>query len=319
MNIKRKIFIILAVIFVQSCAKTSNHVAVLPLLLSVHGLPVTSVQIQEYNIPIIFDNGATSTSIALNKELVEKLHLNIVPTNNKSCFLNGSGKKTCLKVYTVPKLNIGQMTMSNIPCQLTEGLWGEHYDGELAAARNGAIGLNLLRQFNVLIDYQASQIILMKLGEYPYQHDMKDWMRIPFSNKYGITTTAKINGTNVTLVWDTGANYSMIKSTAKIFVNKKSSLNKNSQSCKYFETTALITDGKQSLNTKLSIQKAGFPFDGLIGSSFFKEHRVFFDFKNNLLFVELEPKSLDQVSGFSSNANAPKKFLNRAAVTISTT
>ena len=49
---------------------------------------------------------------------------------------------------------------------------------------------------------------------------------------------------------------------------------------------ATLIGGKQLPKTKFFIQEGKVPFDGLIGSSFFKEHMVFFDFKNNLIFIK---------------------------------
>ncbi|EKE01545.1 MAG: hypothetical protein ACD_21C00106G0005 [uncultured bacterium] len=288
MKIKLKIFITLLAISIQSFAADATT-TILPLELSTQGLPVTSIQIQGHKIPLIFDNGASRSNVVLSKELVRKLHLKIIPTNKKSCFHGDDGKVMCLKVYTVPELKIGNMTMHNVSCELMDKLWGGHYDEGFIwfeAAKNGVIGLELLRQFNVLVDYKASRVVLMKPGEYPHQYDIKSWMKIPFSNKYGITTIAKINGVDVTLVWDTGANNSIMKSTVKIPAKKKSCAYKENPSCQYFETTTFMLGDNQLPKTEFFIQKSEIPFDGLIGSSFFKEHQVFFDFKNNLLFVK---------------------------------
>jgi len=275
-------------IFTPVLASNSDEI-ILPIELTAQGMPVTSIQIQGNDIPLIFDNGASHSSIVLSKELTKKLNLKMTPTNKKSCFHSDDGKKTCLKVYTIPELKIGHMTIHDVPCQLMDKLWGGHYDEGFIwfeAAKNGVIGLDLLRQFNVLVDYKTSRAILMKLGEYPHQYDMKNWIKIPFSNKYGMTTIAKINGTDVTLVWDTGANNSIMSSTTKIPAEKKSCAYKENPSCQYFETTTFMVGNKQLPSTKFFIQKNEIPFDGFIGSSFFKEHQVFFDFKNNLLFVK---------------------------------
>lgn len=277
MKTKLQILITLLMMSIRAFAAGADTI-ILPLEFSAQGFPVASVQIQGHKIPLIFDNGATKSSIVLSKELVKKLDLKIIPAHKKTCFHDVNGKKTCSKVYTIPELKIGQMIMHDVPCELMDKLWFK--------AKNGIIGLDLLHQFNVLIDYKASQIILTKLGEYPQQYNIKKWTQIPFSNKYGITTIAKINGTNVTLVWDTGANGSIMKSTVKIPTEKKSCAYKENPSCQYFETITFMVGNKPLPKTRFTIQKIEVPFDGLIGSDFFKEHRVFIDFKNNILFVE---------------------------------
>ena len=273
--------------FTSGLAANSDEI-ILPIYFSPNGDPIASIQIQNHKIPLIFDNGASKSSIVLSKNIIKKLNLRIIPTDKKVCTLDDTGKKTCRTVYTIPELKIGSITMHNIPCELMDKLWGGHRDEGFIwfeAAKNGVIGLNLLRQFNILADFKNSKVILSTLGKYPHQYDIKNWIQIPFSYEYGITTIAKINGVDTTLVWDTGANNSIMKSTAKILAEKKYCESKNDPSC-YFETTTFIVGDKQLPKTRFSIQKDELPFDGLIGSSFFKEHKAFFDFKNNMLFIE---------------------------------
>jgi len=284
---KIKIFITLLMMSIQSFAMDTTEI-VLPLTFSTQGFPIAAIQIQGNTIPLIFDNGASHTTITLSKELVKKFNLKLTPTNKKTCFHDDTGKKTCLKIYTVPELKIGQITMHNVPCQLIDKLWGGHYDEGFLwfeAAKNGVIGLDLLRQFNVLVDYKNSRVILNKLGEYPQQYDIKSWIRVPVSNEYGMTMGVKINGTDAKIVFDTGSNNSIIKATAKILAGKKSCESNYEPSC-YFETTTFMVGDQPLPKTRFAIQKDEFPFDGLIGSDFFKAHQVFFDFKNSLIFIK---------------------------------
>jgi hypothetical protein len=282
-------------IFAPALASDNDEI-VLPLEFSTQGFPIASIHIQGHDVPLLFDNGASRTTITLSKDLVKKLGLKMAATNKKNCFHDGTGKKTCLKVYTVPEIKIGHMTMHNVPCQLMEKLWGGHYeDGFIwfEAAKNGVIGIDLLRQFNVLVDYQTSQAILTKLGEYPHQYDVKNWIQIPFAKKSGIIN-AKINGADAKIVFDSGSNASVMKSTAKIPVQeieKKSCASINDKSCSYyFETTTFVVDNKQLPKTKFVVQKSAgedkIPFDALIGSDFIKKHPIFFDFKNDMIFIK---------------------------------
>lgn len=260
---------------------------VLPIELSQQGFPVVAIEIQGHSIPVIFDNGASRTSIALSQEIVKKLELKLLPTNEKACFHDDTGKETCLKVYTIPELKIGHKTLRNVPCQLMDKLWGGHYDEGFIwfeAAKNGVLGLDFLRQFNVLVDYPSSRAILIPLGAYPHQYNVKNWIRMPVSTD-GIIV-ANINGVTTKLVWDTGANHSIMKSTAKVLTEGKIATIKGDPPYQSFETTTFTVCDQPFPKTEFFIQKSEFPFDGLIGSSFFKEHPVFFDFKNNVMWVK---------------------------------
>lgn len=258
---------------------------IVPLQFSEQGFPVATVQIQNHNIPLIFDNGASRSNIVLNKDIVKQLNLKIIPTNNEVCSHDDTGKRNCLKTYIIPELKIGQLTLQNISCELMDKLWGGHYDEGFkwfAAARNGVIGLKLLQQFNLLLDYKHSRAILTTLGTYPKEYDIKNWVAIPFDKK-GIIN-AQINGVNVSLVTDTGANNSIMKASAKVLVDKKP-CDPKKDLCQYLEPKTFTVGNKQLPKIKFGVQQDEFPFDGVIGSSFFKEHQAFFDYQNNILFI----------------------------------
>ncbi len=286
MKIKLTIIIALCVISINTLA--ANEI-ILPLQFSTQGFPIASIQIQGHTIPLIFDTGASRTSLSLSKNIVKKLNLKITPTNKKACFHDDTGKKTCLKIYNIPKIKIGQSTMLNVPCQLMDKLWGGHYDEGFKwfeAARNGVIGRDLLQKFNVLIDYKQSKVIFTKLGQYPTGYSVKKWMSVPFTKKTFVIN-AKINGSNVNLILDTGANSSIMKSTAKISVEKKSCASKNNLTCQYFKTKSFQIGGHQILTTKFVLQKDNFPFfDGLLGTNFFKKNLVFLDFKQMRVYFK---------------------------------
>lgn len=250
--------------------------------------PTTLVTIQNHKVPLILDSGAGRAYLSLSKNTVKKLNIKLIPTGGSTSDHGVDGKKFTAKKYVIPKVTIGNWTLQDVPCQLIDELWGgnvEHLKKH-AAGRNGIVGLMLLRQFNVLLDYKRAQIILTHLDHYPDGYDIKNWKQVPFSIKWNsITTMAKINGVDEELVWDTGAEASALKSTAKIIAKKESCSDHPDKSCQYFNTSTFsIADAKFSNIKFLSLEMV-IPFDGFIGSNFIQEHQVFLDFKNNILFI----------------------------------
>jgi hypothetical protein len=209
--------------------------------------------------------------------------LKLLSSDKSKCFHDSTGKKTCLKTFIIPKLKIGEFTMHNVSGVMRDYMWGNKPEPDfiyIDAYKNGVIGLNVWREFNLLIDYPHEQAVLMKHGVYPKNYDVKNWVKIPFEiTKYGITTAAKINSVDTLLSWNTAANHSVImQSTMKKIARVPS---------EYLSfAPKKFTVGRMDVpSPELHIVDEGFPFD-VIGSSYFTEHVVFIDFKNQYLFIQ---------------------------------
>jgi hypothetical protein len=278
-----RLYIITLVIFTTNQCFASIDQTVLPLSFSPQGMPAATVEIQGKKIPLAFDT--ESDTIALSEDIIKKQHLNIkiLPEDKTKCYHGSTSKEHCLKSFIIPTLKVGDFTLHNIPGAMRDYMWGEKPEAKFIMTQpyhNGVLGLNVLRQFNLLIDYPHEQAILLKQDLYPKNYKVKNWIKIPFAlNKYGINTKAKINGIDTTLSWITAANHSVIMppTMKKIAPAPPAYIS--------FVPDKLIVENIEIPNAEFHIVDDGFPFE-VIGSSYFQEHVVFIDFKNQYLFIQ---------------------------------
>jgi hypothetical protein len=292
MNHVKFIFQSCIALVVFTCSICFAAMPEIPLHLSFspQGMPATTIQIQGKTIPLAFDISSTRTNIALSADIIKKLNLQLAPSNEKFCSHDIAGHETCYKTFTIPEVNLGTLAMRNVPGVVRDYMWNNPPDSGFIfteAYQNGVIGQDLLRKFNVLIDYPREQVVLMPQGQYPKEYNVKSWQRILFTvNRYGITTSAKINGIDVVFAWMTAANHSVLTTAAmqKIFHVKQARFGKTT--CVALAPDSVVIANKKFPSTPFYPADEEFPFDGLIGSTFFQEHAVFFDFKNNYLYVK---------------------------------
>lgn len=122
---------------------------------------------------MIFDTGAYKTEITLSPHALKDIH--VTYTGKQHCFPAMDGQY-CEKEFIIPELKIGDFVLKNVTGQLMPKLWGGHDEGFKAteASRDGVIGLALLSQFNILLDFPHSKAILVKQGASISGYDVKN-------------------------------------------------------------------------------------------------------------------------------------------------
>lgn len=297
MNFIQKIILCLLSLFIANifAQNIENKETTLPLQFNTgnaapYGGPSTTITIQNKKIPILFDTGAKKSELVLSEYALQGIKVEY--TGKEVCFKAMDGKH-CEKEFIIPKVQMGDFVMENVKGTVMPKLWGGHDDffQETEASRNGVIGLALLSKFNVLLDYPNSKAILIKSGNQPSHYDIQNWIAIPYKNQ--LLTKLMLNGKLVTLTWDTGAIPSDIKlSTAQKLQQipcPKDSPYKQVGKCSRVATNSLMTlDGKRLPNTWFEVQDmpSFVPFDGLVGSNFYANNLVYFDFDKHIIYVK---------------------------------
>lgn len=257
-----------------------------------YGMASTVVNIEGKSFPIIVDTGAKKYGLALTKEALQNIH---VQFTGKMICSNSTTGKHCEKEFIIPEARLGEFTIKNVHGILVTHLWGGNYNDGFKvteASRNGLMGYALLSKFNILLDYKNSKLILIKPGNTPTQYNLTKWTVIPFDNH--LHTKLNINGKLLTFSWDTGALPSIIsRKAATAFKQTKclkdSPYKEPMDNCFRVETTSVTTiNNKVISNTWLSVTDIpdAAPFDGLIGSNFYADNLVYFDFDNHKIYIK---------------------------------
>ena len=106
-------------------------------------------------LPYLFDTGASFTTV--NSKTAERLGLDVPDTAPTLQFNTASGPRESRMVY-LPALRLGDTVL--------EGLLVSVCDGCVNERTEGLLGLNVMREFFVQMDYQAEQMHLI-----PRQHE----------------------------------------------------------------------------------------------------------------------------------------------------
>ncbi len=253
-----------------------------------YGLPSTVITIQGKTFPMIVDTGAKHSAITLTKYALQNIHVKF--TGEQKCFKALDGRH-CQNIFVIPEVRIGDFVVKNVKGSLMTKLWGGGDSGfkETEASRNGVIGYQLLSKFNLLLDYPHSKAILTKLNN-PIGYDVNQWIAVPFNGH--LQSHLIVNNKPVIFVWDTGAvpsgiKKSIVTSFPKIQCSDEAPYNKNN--CVRIETYSFKTDAGNILPKtwfELSDIPSWAPFDGLIGSNFYKEHLVYFNFDKKFIYIK---------------------------------
>ncbi|RUQ92505.1 aspartyl protease family protein [Legionella septentrionalis] len=268
--------------------------AVLPLKFNtgneIHGLPSCDIEIQGKKIPVILDTGASKYELALSRYALK--NINVVYHPKKECSKTISAE-FCAETFIIPELKIGPFFLHNIKGIVMSKLWGGNDANfkHTEASKNGVLGLRLLSRYGLLLDYANSQAILTQANIPPKDYDIMSWIKIPFIFQGGILTTAKINGEIKKLIWDTGANPSIIRATN--LISKASRLCPrdayyNESGCSLIKTQ-LFSINKEIIPNNwfmLSSLDKSIPFDGFVGSNYYEKNVLFFDFNNKFIYIQ---------------------------------
>ncbi len=256
-----------------------------------YGLPSTTIKIEGKSLLIIIDTGAKKTEITLSPYALKNIHIKY--TGKIICF-NAFDGRHCEKEFIIPAVQLGNFVIKNVKGISMSKLWGGNDDGfkSTEASRNGVIGYALLAKFNVLLDYAHSKAILVKPGFNPAQYNVKKWSPVSFDEH--LRTKLNLNGKVLTFTWDTGAipsgiSRSMANNFKQSLCPKNNPYEGESNKCVRVETTSLRTMNNEALpDTWFNVADipSFAPFDGLIGSNFYADNLVYFDFDNHKIYVK---------------------------------
>jgi predicted aspartyl protease len=261
-------------------ADNSTSVSTMPLEFS-QGLSSTFVTIDNKKIPLLIDSGASKEFLVLSKHALEGL--NVTYTGKIHCITALDGR-FCMKKFIIPSVKVGNFVMKNVPGEELKRLWGGSQKGFIAteAAKNGLIGLSLLKQFNVLIDYQNHEISYMSYQDYPKNLNLASCHPIKTDFVHGIVADYFFNNKNNKMVLDTGANISVIKPNAnKVFYPCEESHKNDIRNCR-INKIAIFPNEKPE---NFYVEDLNLPFDGIIGSGYIQNHKIFIESSKNIVYL----------------------------------
>lgn len=273
----------------------------LPLRLSSNGLPETEVQIGKEKIPLILDTGCSETAIMLNPKILKRNGVRML--SKKGNFQDICGEVYPYRHFRLPYLKFGNKVIENIEGHTFDKLWGGGYNPQenrnSQAAKNGVIGLSLLRYYaGMILDYKKNKLILLENETLPpaYAYLISEPM-IKFKYAPGMVSKCLIEDVPVFVEWDTGASYTFLKpSVLKKLRGKVQSKKVRFNGYKIYKLNAFSYEGSFLTELKTFLLPKSTPFnqDGLIGNCLFLNKVVYFNFKK--AYLKCEPVKSGLVS-----------------------
>lgn len=250
------------------------------------------VNINSNNFPMLVDTGWVETDIALFPAALKTIKVKYI---NKKVFTAAISGIRCEGTFIIPKIKIGGAELTNVTGTLAMIDSEKECKEKLSTTSplQGFVGLSLLKRFNILLDYKNKQLMFYPHYSYP-KSLTQNWLKIPFQINNAIDTVANIDGIRARLTWDTGAAPSFVRAIPAFKTHLTScptSYKTFGENLRCYQPINITIDNKKIPNFLLAynlenISKAA-PRDGFVGANFYYSHVIFFDFKNNLMFIKL--------------------------------
>jgi len=248
--------------------------AAIPLRM-VDNLPYIPVQIEHKTFYLMLDLGADDR-IKLTSKAVAIIRVN--PIAETAHHTDAMGHGIDERQFRIPSLRIGAVTFRNV--ESGEERFAPDY-GPPDKTR-GHVGLGLLRDYKIVLDYRNDQMWLFVKDAPTGDADRCTGTVVAqIAGAPGIATTVLTDFGTLTMTWDTGAQHNVLRQDSPASSQVAAKLNE------FFGSRQFVLGGKDFGATGFYLVDVTHPrgIDGSIGYDFFATHRVCFDMPDREVFI----------------------------------
>lgn len=244
----------------------------IPVTLGPRNQPIIDVSVEGITHPFNLDLGS-SVAFSLSEKILQKIDRTKYGT---STWFDFRGNPYESPLYIIPEIKIGNLIFSNVFANRDSEDF--HANATIEGDPQqfpGVIGLPILEKYNLFLDFPRSKIYasndhlsLQKRGLLS-----QNLLSIPFTpHSDGIILNVETDTGIQRLMIDTGATLTVMRTSHPTFTKKFCIMGHD-----FGERSIKVLD--------LSPQ---FDFDGSIGMDFIKEHPIFIDYVNKVIFIDLQ-------------------------------
>lgn len=259
----------------------------IPLLFDQHAAcPSVMMEVQNTNFTLLLDTGANEIGISLVSACFDSLEK--TEAGSRSSVMGADGKVFRAEDYLLSEVNLSGLSLTNlIVSQEGREIFG-------FSKADGILGGSILRQFGLLLDYQEEILTLYPKGSLPEMLREEGWKSVKFelSDVLGILVQISINGEKErTFILDTGAGGKIDGKDFSVCLKRRFTKNyalTNIEPFDCFFPESVSLCGEEIDNDPFLIFPFYFPLrvDGLFGSSFFFDYKVFIDYENERIYFK---------------------------------
>jgi Aspartyl protease len=220
----------------------------------VAGLPTIPVVVGGRTIDVLLDSGGFDT-LSLSPELMAALG---EPTGRSRTFTNARGERLQSREYLLREVRIGALVLRDV-----RAFEHRFASGFAPPVKTGYLGLGILRNLRVLLDYRARRVLFASRGAPLTPYETSTWRAAEIvADAHGATVESLLDGRPHRLILDTGATASLLRGP----------------SGRLAVTEAKLGATPLGPMTFAQVPLDGLPVDGLLGADFFAAHPVLIDF-----------------------------------------
>lgn len=252
---------------------------------------MVKAEIAGENYTLQIDTGAVESLYLLENSL-QRIQNKIFKNNIK--IYDFRGRFYNWKKYLVSKIRIGPLFLSE--CEIIEETLDFQKNTDLSgnlkssnvSENHGSIGWSLFKKYCTLFDFPNSSIFVAENLEYLKKDGlfkMENFIRVPFEIQDGLLVISiETELGPLKFILDTGASYRILKIKEREQITTRY-LNSGEP---YYISEKLMIGGRDFGPHSFALCKITdlIEADGLLGTDFFIEHSVCFDFANQLVYIE---------------------------------
>lgn len=245
--------------------------------LQIHnGFAIFTAKVDGKALPLVFDLGG-DFYLTLSESALSGL--NTTPLGQTYAFSDAKGNILQSPMFKVHRIEIGEVAFTDVIGHVATShpTYQAQTDG-----REGMIGAPFLQKYKVVLDYMRREMTLLPGASAVSGGDGCAGVEVPFLPEWqgSAVTKATTDAGELTLVWDTGAPFSMIRK-GRVQESGRKTENVVLNNVKF--ELAGVNFGPLQLRVFDYVEPAG--TDGFIGHTFFERNVVCIDFPRNRLFV----------------------------------
>ncbi|MDD3053970.1 MAG: aspartyl protease family protein [Endomicrobiaceae bacterium] len=260
----------------------SGQTVIIPLDLNgkMKGMPIVNIKINGQILHLALDTGADNVFIALTPEALNKTNVKTSENIKKNLDVNGQLYKS--RTVKISAIEIGELLFNNV--EVCEELRNTNDGSE------GIIGNKFFDNFNVLIDYSQSRMILHSNTTLPSDLDLNQWLKIPFIHEsIGIIIEGLLEKQKKTLRFclDSGAVAVNEKEKPFDLLKLNSLILKNQvNDAKTYSDNIIINKKNIGLMDFYLLDFIQPDVDGFLGYGFLSKYKIFIDFPKQIIYIK---------------------------------
>lgn len=245
-------------------------------------LPVVEFVVEDHTLRLIVDLGGTD-AVSLSASAAEQLDLRW--SGRSRSVADAFGRMWRSREFVIPRAELAGLTLDGVRgYEMHDGRFNiPSAGGRPPVQLDGYIGVDLLRRFNLLVDYPNGRFRLVA-HDAPPPVDTSAWATSAFEfGRPGVTSRIGLDGVSRLATWDTGANHTVIRPDR---VSRSAPRRQRTTGDEM--TSAELTIGGTPLGS-LELVLLDFrqpSVDVILGTNLFRDHATWFDFTASRLAVE---------------------------------